>query len=142
MKRYPIWLMAAAAALLPALAMAQNVSGDTPPPPSVLDDFFRMPPTQLWAILLGMMTPAITAVINRVRWASDIKLAVWLAVCIITTAITVLIRGDISGRNYLSILLVILVFGALTYQATKPAIKTIEVRTDPTVSMRSLETRV
>ena len=110
-------------AFFPLVAMAQDVGGDAAPPLPTLSN------EALWSILIGLAVPFITAAINRATWPSDLKLAVFFVVTLITTGVTVLLRGDLDASNYLRTGLIMLVSAALTFQATKPAVHTIEVRT-------------
>lgn len=113
----------AAIALHPMVAFAQDVGGDSAPPLSGLSN------EALWSMLIGIAVPFITAIINRSTWDSDVKFAVFFVVTLITTGVTVLIRGDLDASNYLRTGLLILVSAALTFQATKPAVHTVEART-------------
>jgi hypothetical protein len=115
---------------LPILAFAQDVGGDDAPP-----NLLGLSDLELWTMVVGAGIPFVTAAINRYGWASDIKLAVYFAVCLVTTAVEVLIRGDIDAGNYLRTLLIILISSQTVYQATKSAIKVVEARTTPGVQV-------
>jgi hypothetical protein len=119
-------------ALYPAITFAQEVGGDTPPPSNTVDEFLRMPAAQLWAILLPIGIPFVTGIINQAHWPSLWKLATWFVVCVVTTAVEIAIRGAWHASNFFTILLVTLVVSALTFQATKSAIRELTVKTTVT----------
>ena len=116
-------VLAFVALMAPMAALAQDVGGDSGPPLSGLSN------EALWSLLIGIGVPWITAIINRRNWASDVKLVCFFVVTLVTTGVTVLIRGDLDASNYIRTFLLILVSAALTFQATKPAVHTVEERT-------------
>jgi hypothetical protein len=102
---------------------ADDAPGTDAPPLSGMSD------AALWAVFIGLAVPFITGVINRRTWTSEIKLVVFFAVTLVTTAVTVWLNGELDASNYFRTFLLILISASLTYQATKPAVHAVEERT-------------
>lgn len=105
---------------LQAIGLAQD---DTTTPLSGLTN------EELWALLVGIAVPYITALINRMHWASDLKAAIFFVVTLATTAVTVWLQGNVDTQDYFRTFLLVLVSACLTYRATKPAVDRVTERT-------------
>ncbi len=107
---------------LPAVALAQVSDGTTTPIDS-LSTF------ALWGIVGGALTSVVTAVLNRRHWPSDLKFAVFFALCCLTAAGNAYFNRSLTMADWSRSLLLVVASGWTTYLAAKPAIKTIEART-------------
>jgi hypothetical protein len=107
----------------PVAVFAQEAGDRGTTSPDAMSDF------TLWAIVGGMLTSVVTAVINRNRWSSDVKLAMFFALCCVTAAGNAYVNRELDFENWSRSLLIVLASGWTAYLAAKPAIKTIEART-------------
>lgn len=119
-----IWFVAAVLiALGPSVVFAQGAPGGEATPIDHVSDF------AMWAIIGGFVTSVVTGVINRSHWASDVKLGVFLALCVVTSGLDAWFKRELDFHNVSRALLVVVASGVTTYLATKPAIQKLETRT-------------
>lgn len=117
-RRLFVLLVAAAAALWPLAAWAQETT-----PVDQMSDF------ALWGIVGGAFSSVAVAVINRARWRSETKLAVFFLVCCVVAAGNAYVQRQLDWHYWSRALLLVIASGWITYMAARPAIKGIEART-------------
>jgi ABC-type thiamin/hydroxymethylpyrimidine transport system permease subunit len=72
--------------------------------------------TVSWGLILGVLTPLVTAVAQRPRWSTRTRTLVGVGVSIVVGVLTCLANGDIrSGQTVLSTIAVVLVAAQATY---------------------------
>lgn len=122
----PLWsflVAVLALAVWPVSVLAQDTGTGSSTSIDALSNF------ALWSIIGGALTSVVTAVINRSNWSSDAKLGVFFGLCCIVAAGNAYFNRTLGIDDWLRSLLLVVASGWLTYQAAKPAIKTIEAKT-------------
>lgn len=116
-------LVAATVALLPMMALAQDVGDGTTTPLDSLSTY------ALWAIVGGAITSGVTALINQAHWKSVTKLGVFLGLCCVTAGVDAYFNRTLNLSDWSRALVFVVASGWTTYLATKGAIKQVEVAT-------------
>jgi hypothetical protein len=91
--------------------------------------------TVSWGLILGVLTPLATALVQQPRWGTKTRAVVGALVAIVVGVVTCLANGDIeSGQTVLATVAVVLVAAQATYkgfwQPTRIAPK-VEAATSP-----------
>lgn len=118
-------LVAVAAALMPLIVWAQEVStgSQATTSPDAMSDFTAL------AIIGGALTSVVTALINQSHWPSSVRLVVFFLLCTVTAGIDAYTKRQLDLEHWSRALIVVVASGWVTYLAARPALKDVEVRT-------------
>lgn len=72
---------------------------------------------QMWALVVGFISPLLIAVVQQPRWRGPIRVLVTLGWAVVTAFGTAYFTGEFSGRGVLSCFLVIAVTAISSYQS-------------------------
>lgn len=70
----------------------------------------------MWALLVGFFLPVVLSVLVQTGWDSRVKAFVAFVVCALAGAGTAYFEGDLTGREWVSASLVVLVTALTTYR--------------------------
>lgn len=88
----------------------------------------------LWALALSILTPLLTAVIQRPTWSRTRRQVVAAAISVVVGAATAFASGDLTGQTLLVSIGIVLVGAEATYQklwAASGVSEAVELATSP-----------
>jgi hypothetical protein len=102
--------------------------------PLILQVAAALPPENLseysqWSIAAGVIGTFVVAVLNRTRWASDLKFGVFFVWCVLSATVTSYTKRELDFDAWFGSALIVFIAGQATYHTAKGAIKTIEAKT-------------
>lgn len=71
---------------------------------------------QLWALVVGFLTPPVLAIIEQSGWSKTIRSLVAFGAALLAGAGTAYFQGDLTSRRFIEASLVVLVAAISTYQ--------------------------
>lgn len=70
----------------------------------------------MWSVVVGFFLPAVIAVIQQPTWSQGVRAAVTFVVALVAGAGTAYFNGDLSGADWVSASLIILVSSIAIYK--------------------------
>jgi len=115
LNRFALFLVAAvlAALMLPVVALAQGSAGAATDTPDITDDLGS------WAALVGILLPAVVALLQKVSWPDWVNALVFGFAVVVASVVYGYIRygSDLSWAHWEGTLLAIVLWGLATYHA-------------------------
>lgn len=96
--------------------------------------------TATWALILGLLTPLVTSVVQQPHWSSRVRVLVALLAAVVVGSVTVLSNGTLNTADWFTTVGLVLVAAQTAYQTIyKPAgiAKVIELSTSPAARRRA-----
>ncbi|WP_223731871.1 hypothetical protein [Streptomyces purpurogeneiscleroticus] len=90
---------------------------------------------QMWALIIGFVSPLLISVVNRPQWSSAARASVQMAVSVLVGLGSAYFAGDFAGKDVISSILIASVSAISAYKGIfKPtgASPTLERLTSPT----------
>lgn len=72
---------------------------------------------EMWSLVVGVLLPPLVAMVNQPGWSAAAKGVVAVLASVVAAAVTVWLRGDLSGGTWLHSMLVVAVAAIASYQA-------------------------
>lgn len=130
MSRLTYLAAAAVFALAPAIALAQtdinpDIGADNDAPLAGLSD------ATIWALIFGMLSPWLAGMLNKVQWQPVVKTAVFVAVALVLSAVSVFINGGLDATNWTRTALIVVATGAGFYKLWQRPVQQVEGTVNP-----------
>lgn len=136
MKRLTALILGAFAALIPAMALAQEELPSPPEVPtqpvssSVLDGVLAMSTESMIMLVAGVVLSLVSSILLKQTWSDDIKAGIFFLVCLAFGVVYTLTLDEWSTTDMGRRVLLVLVSGTLFYQLFKGPMQTFTTRSD------------